>query len=345
VARREQEALLQQLEKEMTVRFAGVEEAALEARYQTNPETELTVRHLVVLAEEWASDEKVAEARGKAEEALERIRAGEPFERVAAEVSEEPGAAERGGLLQPGREGTWVDEFWSAADALQVGEVSPVIRTPYGFHVLKLEARDPIPFAEARNRVVAEVAALVPPQDRAFEAWVDSVTAPVRVDSAAVLNAWTEAGSLIGLTQGPVAGQEFAAAAWPGGSYAGDQLRDFLISLERPEWDHLNQGDAEDLLRIVTDAARQAYLGTVVAPRLGVALPESKRASMEKDWEASAAEWAQVLGFGEGMRTDALKAAAVEGVSSTGQGARIARTELHGWGPMLLSAYPIEPRG
>src|SRR5690606_1075757 len=102
-----------------------------------------------------------AEARRKAERALERIRAGEPFPEVAAEVSEEPGAEGRQGLLQPGREGSWVSEFWNAARALDPGEVSPVTETQYGFHVLRLEERREIPFEEARNDVTLEVAEMI----------------------------------------------------------------------------------------------------------------------------------------------------------------------------------------
>src|SRR5690606_13003901 len=62
---------------------------------------------------------------------------------------EEPGAARRGGLLQPGREGSWVAPFWLAAVALEPGEVSDVVETEYGYHVLKLESREPLPFSEA----------------------------------------------------------------------------------------------------------------------------------------------------------------------------------------------------
>ncbi len=344
VARREREALLDALEREMTLRFAGVEEEALRARYDAAPEYELTVRHLVILVGEWATEDEVASARARAQGALERIRGGEPFDAVAGEVSEEPGAAERGGLLQPGRNGTWVDEFWNAANGLEVGQVSSVIRTPYGFHVLKLEARDPIPFAEARNRVVEQVAALVPPQDEALAAWVDSTAAVVRVDSSAVLSAFQEAGSLFGFAQSLADASSLAVASWPGGGYDGPRLRRFLIGLERPEWEYVSNGSGEDLLRVVTDAAHRAYLGSVAAEE-GVTLPPGKKESLRRDWRDSAAGWAQALDFREGMRVDALKAAAILGVSSSAQGARIARTELHGWGPMLLAAYPIGPEG
>ena len=131
------ELLVQRLREETALEARGITEANLEARYAENPDHELTVRHLVILSERWRPQAERDRARSRAERALERVRAGEPFPELAGEVSEEPGAEARGGLLDPGREGSWVDEFWNAASALQVGAV----------------------FAEARSRVVAEVAA------------------------------------------------------------------------------------------------------------------------------------------------------------------------------------------
>jgi PPIC-type PPIASE domain len=149
---------LERLRQETALERAGVSDRVLEARYGLNPEYELTVRHLVILSERWRPAEERAQARARAETALARARSGEPFAELAGEVSEEPGARERGGLLQPGREGSWVDEFWEAANRLDVGEISDVVETEYGFHVLKLEARERVPFAEARGRIAGEVA-------------------------------------------------------------------------------------------------------------------------------------------------------------------------------------------
>ena len=196
VARRTLVLRLEALEREVALQLAGVDEEVLEARYQTNPDYELSVRHLVVLVEKWAGADEEAQARAKAQAALDRILAGEDFAQVAGEVSEEPGARERGGLLRPGRRDTWVEEFWNAAVGLEVGEVSPVIQTPYGFHVLKLEGRTLIPFPEARFHLVEKVAALLPDQSEALKAWTDSVSASLTLDSVAVATDWEEAGSL-----------------------------------------------------------------------------------------------------------------------------------------------------
>ncbi|MDT8370285.1 MAG: peptidylprolyl isomerase [Longimicrobiales bacterium] len=158
--------LWDQLQAERRIDSAEVSEAVLRSRYGMAPEFELTVRHLIVFSERYEPPAARAEARTKARAALERIVAGEPFPTVAAEVSDEPGAESRQGRLAPGRRGAWVSEFWAAASALEVGEVSGVTETQYGYHVLRLEGRDTVPFDEARAGVVREVATLMGPLDR-----------------------------------------------------------------------------------------------------------------------------------------------------------------------------------
>ena len=119
------------------------------------------MRHVLFFSERWRPASHREVARKKAEAAIARLEAGERFPEVAAELSEEPGAEGRQGLLQPGREGSWVSEFWNAAIALEPGEISAVTETQYGFHVLRLEDRQIVPFDEARPAVVARVSALI----------------------------------------------------------------------------------------------------------------------------------------------------------------------------------------
>ena len=167
--RSREEALLTHVAAELMLKNGEVDDEQLSAHYLTNPAMELTVRHVLFFSERWRPQSHRAEARRKAEAALQRLREGDPFPEVAAELSEEPGAEGRQGLLQPGREGSWVSEFWSAALAREVGEISPVVETQYGFHVLRLEQREIVPFEEARPTVVLEVASLLGSLDQARE--------------------------------------------------------------------------------------------------------------------------------------------------------------------------------
>lgn len=158
VAEWEADRLLEILGAELTLERNGIGDDVLEAQYLTNPEWELVVRHILFFSERWRSSEHRTEAEAKAERAMEALRAGADFATTAAELSEEPGAEGRQGLLAPGREGSWVPEFWTAALALQPGEISAVTETQYGFHILRLEDREVVPFTEARSVIVRSVA-------------------------------------------------------------------------------------------------------------------------------------------------------------------------------------------
>ena len=89
-----------------------------------------------------APDEEKAELRKRVEEARARIKAGTPFEQVARDVSEGRAAVFGGDVgCVSSAYGVAADEVKKAAEALKPGELSDVIETPRGFHVLKLNGR------------------------------------------------------------------------------------------------------------------------------------------------------------------------------------------------------------
>jgi parvulin-like peptidyl-prolyl isomerase len=78
--------------------------------------------------------------REKAQEVLKRARSGEDFGKLAQEFSTD-GSKDKGGDLGWFGHGQMVPEFEKAAFALKPGEISEVVQTPYGFHIIKLEDR------------------------------------------------------------------------------------------------------------------------------------------------------------------------------------------------------------
>ena len=105
-------------------------------------------------------NEKITKAKEEAAKAtIARANKGEDFSKLASELSEEPGAKQRGGDLGFFSKEQMVPEFATAAFSQKVGTISQVpVKTKYGYHVIKVtdkKAAGTIPFAEAKQNIVA----------------------------------------------------------------------------------------------------------------------------------------------------------------------------------------------
>lgn len=76
------------------------------------------------------------EAKKRAQEAHDKAKKGAKFEDLVKEYSDEPGAGARGGDLGKFRKGQMVPAFQEAVEKLKVGEVSDLVETPFGYHVI-----------------------------------------------------------------------------------------------------------------------------------------------------------------------------------------------------------------
>ena len=101
------------------------------------------------------------EARAQADKLLAELKAGANFEELAKAHSADPGSAAKGGDLGFFPKGRMVKSFEEAVDALQKpGDLSAVVQSNFGFHIIRLEERQPAstkPFEEVREQLRAEV--------------------------------------------------------------------------------------------------------------------------------------------------------------------------------------------
>ncbi len=148
---------------ETLARGIEIDEQSLRDYYEQNRrafatgKAERRARHILIKVD---ADTPDAEARKKAEEALARVRSGEPFEKVAREMSEDRASAEQGGDLGFFTRDAMVKPFADLVFSLGAGELGGPVRTRFGYHVVKVEAvREPEipPFEKVKDRIRHEL--------------------------------------------------------------------------------------------------------------------------------------------------------------------------------------------
>jgi parvulin-like peptidyl-prolyl isomerase len=105
----------------------------------TGLEKQVRARHILIEVAEDAADEVKAAARTRIDSALRRARAGEDFAALARELSEDPGSARRGGDLGWNPRGRMQPSFDEAMFELTAGQISDVVTTRFGYHVIRGE--------------------------------------------------------------------------------------------------------------------------------------------------------------------------------------------------------------
>jgi parvulin-like peptidyl-prolyl isomerase len=142
---------------------AEVSDADAEEFFKKNPEQfkvpeRVRASHILLSVPEGASPDAVTKKLKESEGILARVKKGEDFSKLAAEVSEDPTAKENGGDLNFFSRDQMVPEFSEAAFKLKKNEVSEPVRSQYGYHIIKLTDRQDagtLSLDEAKPRLLA----------------------------------------------------------------------------------------------------------------------------------------------------------------------------------------------
>jgi hypothetical protein len=122
----------------LMARRSAVTDASIDSLYQS-PDVRL-LQHILFSARTATDTAQKAEAKQKAEAALAQIRKGADFGKLALTLSQDPGSKADSGYLPPSPRGRFVPAFDSAGWTLAPGQVSGLVETPFGYHIIKRPA-------------------------------------------------------------------------------------------------------------------------------------------------------------------------------------------------------------
>jgi peptidyl-prolyl cis-trans isomerase D len=126
-----------------------VSDADIQSYYEQNAqrysvEEQRRASHILIGLKKGASDEEKAAAKAKAQKLLEQTRSNPgDFAKLAKENSEDPGSAERGGDLDFFGKGMMVKPFEDTAFKLKEGEISDLVESDFGYHIIKVTGVQP----------------------------------------------------------------------------------------------------------------------------------------------------------------------------------------------------------
>ena len=193
-------------------------------RFHTDEQ--VRARHILLRVGDDASEEEIEDVRAKAEAILKRLQDGEDFAAIAAGESQDPSSAARGGDLGFFGRGQMVAPFQDVAFSLEPGALSDLVRTTFGFHIIRVEEHNDA-IDQSYDEVASEIAEELLRKARGTE----------RADALAAT-----------LSNAVESGEALTAASRQEG-----------LTLERPDWISHNQSGSIEGLGVAPDLLRTIF--------------------------------------------------------------------------------------
>lgn len=174
-------AELQRIEKSVTLSDDDLKKA-----YEANKKDseQVKARHILIAvkgspaAQAGKPELTDEQAKAKAEDIRKRLVAGADFAELAKKESDDSGSGSRGGDLGSFGRNQMVPEFEEAAFNGKVGEISPVVKTQYGYHILKVDSHDTTPFDQVKPALEKSL------RQKQVQATVDKLKEGAKFDEA-----------------------------------------------------------------------------------------------------------------------------------------------------------------
>ncbi len=141
--------------------------------------TQTRARHILIKASPAMTEERAVQ---RLEQLRQRIEMGESFDDLARRYSEDA-SAPQGGDLGWATPGDMVPQFEQAMDALQPGQLSPVVQSPFGWHLIKVEERRTKDMEDEYRRMQARQQLFQRRAEPAFEEWLGQLHGQAFIDN------------------------------------------------------------------------------------------------------------------------------------------------------------------
>lgn len=333
--------LIQKLHDEVIQADTTFSEDELEAAWLTEgPGVELRARHILIRPPAEATPAQRDSVRTLIQSIQERAAEGEDFAELAAQYSQD-GSAQNGGDLGYFGRGRMVAPFEEAAFQLQPGEVSDVVETPFGYHVIKLEDRRQPELGEQREDFRQFL------MQRAWQeaetAYMDSLSqaagVEIRPGGLAVVR------ELAGRPETQLRGRaaERTISTYEGGSLTAGEFLDF-IRTQPPQVQGSFAAATDDQLSAAVEQLTRKELLLEQARERGLSLTEEEEASIREQARNEIQQIVQITAIGGGTAGEPAAAteARVTHLLHEGLAGRANLVPLQRFGYLLRDLYPNE---
>ena len=244
----------QQLREQVVTTDTVISDEELRELYaEQAPGARVRARHILLSYPEGATQAQRDSVRQLAEQLRERAVGGEDFAELARQYSEDPGSARTGGDLGWFERGRMVKPFEDAAFALQPGEVSEPVESPFGIHVIRVEERETPAFGEVgpefRTRMVQQRRA------ESLEQYVQGLVGPAGLEIEA--SALDVARNLAREPSEELGGRaaEREMVTWQGGALTAAEFLEFVRRLPPQQRAQFASAPDEQLEAVLQDVA------------------------------------------------------------------------------------------
>ncbi|MEX2583344.1 MAG: peptidylprolyl isomerase [Gemmatimonadota bacterium] len=290
-----EQALVVRLREQVIEVDTVFDEAEVQRRWALEgPGAEISARHILLRLPPNATDAQRDSVEQLADALRGRAAGGESFEDLAREYSEDPGSAARGGDLGFFSRGRMVQPFEEAAFALEAGEVSEVVETPFGYHIILVEERRQPELGDERQqfREFLVQQAVQSAELEYLESLADEVNVQVPAENLAV------AREIAGRPDRSLSGRQGTRpiATYEGGEFTAAEFTEFLQTQPPQVQTAFASATDEQLENAVRQLVQMELLLAEVEER-GITLPAEEEERIRTDARQTIRQLTEATGF------------------------------------------------